>query len=98
MGTVGAGATYPFDTVRRRLQMQSEKPVEEHLYKGTGDCFKKIAAEESGSRIVQGFRCKHRPQCGWCIGARFLRPRQNLPGLVRLDAASGCCEEQFLFV
>eukprot|EP00438_Fugacium_kawagutii_P013522 Skav223258 [mRNA] locus=scaffold1037:141861:142931:- [translate_table: standard] len=28
--TIGAGsATYPFDTVRRRLQMQSEKPVEE---------------------------------------------------------------------
>merc|ERR1712113_503992 len=24
--TIGAGATYPFDTVRRRLQMQSEKP------------------------------------------------------------------------
>merc|ERR1711994_1035978 len=35
--TIGAGATYPFDTVRRRLQMQSEKPPEEHLYKGTGD-------------------------------------------------------------
>merc|ERR1712204_116973 len=44
--TIGAGATYPFDTVRRRLQMQSEKPGEEHLYKGTGDCFRKIAAEE----------------------------------------------------
>merc|ERR1712037_104550 len=44
--TVGAGATYPFDTVRRRLQMQSEKPVEQHLYKGTMDCFKKVAAEE----------------------------------------------------
>merc|ERR1719288_54476 len=34
--TVGAGATYPFDTVRRRLQMQSEKPVEQHIYKGRG--------------------------------------------------------------
>mmetsp|Transcript_43302 Transcript_43302/g.101040 ORF Transcript_43302/g.101040 Transcript_43302/m.101040 type:complete len:308 (-) Transcript_43302:173-1096(-) len=44
--TIGAGATYPFDTVRRRLQMQSEKPPEEHIYKGTADCFKKIAAEE----------------------------------------------------
>merc|ERR1712063_217619 len=32
--TIGAGATYPFDTVRRRLQMQSEKPPEEHIYKG----------------------------------------------------------------
>ena len=44
--TIGAGATYPFDTVRRRLQMQSEKPKEQHLYNGTMDCFKKIAAEE----------------------------------------------------
>merc|ERR1712166_1234550 len=44
--TIGAGATYPFDTVRRRLQMQSEKPVEEHIYKGTKHCFTKIASEE----------------------------------------------------
>merc|ERR1711933_292426 len=54
--TIGAGATYPFDTVRRRLQMQSEKPVEEHLYKGTGDCFKKIAAEEGlANGLYKGF-------------------------------------------
>merc|ERR1712218_599243 len=54
--TIGAGATYPFDTVRRRLQMQSEKPPEEHIYKGTGDCFKKIAAEEGlASGLYKGF-------------------------------------------
>jgi len=54
--TIGAGATYPFDTVRRRLQMQSEKPVEEHLYKGTGDCFKKIASEEGMAKgLYKGF-------------------------------------------
>lgn len=54
--TLGAGATYPFDTVRRRLQMQSEKPVEEHLYKGTLDCFKKIAAEEGLAKgLFKGF-------------------------------------------
>merc|ERR1712060_929013 len=54
--TIGAGATYPFDTVRRRLQMQSEKPVEEHLYKGTMDCFKKIAAEEGlAAGLYKGF-------------------------------------------
>jgi len=54
--TIGAGATYPFDTVRRRLQMQSEKPPEEHLYKGTGDCFKKIAAEEGLAKgLYKGF-------------------------------------------
>jgi solute carrier family 25 (adenine nucleotide translocator) protein 4/5/6/31 len=54
--TVGAGATYPFDTVRRRLQMQSEKPVEEHIYKGTMDCFKRVAAEEGLSKgLYKGF-------------------------------------------
>merc|ERR1711865_549958 len=54
--TIGAGATYPFDTVRRRLQMQSEKPVEEHIYKGTMDCFKRIAAEEGlAAGLYKGF-------------------------------------------
>merc|ERR1712194_908590 len=54
--TIGAGATSPFDTVRRRLQMQSEKPVEEHIYKGTGDCFKRIAAEEGmAAGLYKGF-------------------------------------------
>jgi len=54
--TIGAGATYPFDTIRRRLQMQSEKPVEEHIYKGTMDCFKKIASEEGLAKgLYKGF-------------------------------------------
>ena len=39
-------ASYPFDTVRRRLQMQSEKPQSEWLYKGTVDCFFKIMKDE----------------------------------------------------
>merc|ERR1711941_178018 len=54
--TFGAGATYPFDTVRRRMQMQAEKPPEEHLYKGTGHCFKTIAAEEGlAAGLYKGF-------------------------------------------
>merc|ERR1711903_270262 len=53
--TFGAAATYPFDTVRRRLQMQSEKPVEEHIYKGTIDCFKRIAADEGMTALYKGF-------------------------------------------
>jgi|ERR1712166_168765 len=54
--TIGAGATYPFDTVRRRLQMQSEKPVEEHIYKGTKHCFTKIASEEGLAKgLYKGF-------------------------------------------
>lgn len=52
----GAAISYPFDTVRRRLQMQAEKPVEEHVYKGTMDCLKKIAAEEGvGPGLYKGF-------------------------------------------
>lgn len=39
-------ASYPFDTVRRRLQMQSEKPKSEWQYQGALDCLKKIMKEE----------------------------------------------------
>merc|ERR1711894_337057 len=54
--TLGAGISYPFDTVRRRLQMQAERPVEEYVYKGTMDCLKKIAAEEGiGAGVYKGF-------------------------------------------
>merc|ERR1719408_391785 len=47
-------ASYPFDTIRRRLQMQSEKPVEEWLYKGTMDCFVKIAKDEGMAAFFKG--------------------------------------------
>lgn len=47
-------ASYPFDTVRRRLQMQSEKPKAEWLYSGTMDCFFKILKDEGTSAIFKG--------------------------------------------
>jgi len=47
-------ASYPFDTIRRRLQMQSEKPKEEWLYKGTLDCLRKIMAEEGTAALFKG--------------------------------------------
>jgi len=49
-----AYASYPFDTVRRRLQMQSEKPQEEWVYKGTMNCFSKILAEEGFGALFKG--------------------------------------------
>jgi len=49
-----AYVSYPFDTVRRRLQMQSEKPPEQWSYKGTGDCFRKIVAEEGPTALFKG--------------------------------------------
>ena len=48
-------ASYPFDTVRRRLQMQSEKPESEWLYKGTVDCFFKIMKDEGWSSTAESF-------------------------------------------
>jgi solute carrier family 25 (adenine nucleotide translocator) protein 4/5/6/31 len=53
---LGAGISYPFDTVRRRLQMQAELPREKHIYDGTLDCLKKIAAEEGiAAGVYKGF-------------------------------------------
>merc|ERR1712080_112888 len=52
----GAIISYPFDTVRRRLQMQAELPKEKHVYNGTVDCLKKIAAEEGiAAGVYKGF-------------------------------------------
>jgi len=47
--------SYPFDTVRRRLQMQSEKPPEQWLYKGTADCAIKVVKEEGVGAMFKGF-------------------------------------------
>ncbi|KAJ1637015.1 mitochondrial carrier domain-containing protein, partial [Pavlovales sp. CCMP2436] len=46
--------SYPFDTIRRRLQMQSEKPRDQWLYKGTIDCAYKIAANEGMGAMFKG--------------------------------------------
>ena len=47
-------ASYPFDTIRRRLQMQSEKPKSEWLYSGTVDCLFKIMKEEGTGALFKG--------------------------------------------
>jgi len=47
--------SYPFDTVRRRLQMQSEKPRDQWLYSGTLDCTMKIIKDEGVGAMFKGF-------------------------------------------
>jgi len=47
-------ASYPFDTIRRRLQMQSEKPREQWVYSGTADCFSKVVREEKWTALFKG--------------------------------------------
>jgi len=49
-----AYVSYPFDTVRRRLQMQSEKPKDQWKYKGTLNCFNTIVAEEGATALFKG--------------------------------------------
>lgn len=47
-------ASYPFDTIRRRLQMQSEKPKAEWKYSGTADCLAKIVKDEGMTALFKG--------------------------------------------
>ena len=52
---ISAGyASYPMDTVRRRLQMQSEKPQAEWVYQNTMDCFGKIIKDEGATALFKG--------------------------------------------
>jgi len=68
-GTIGAVSTfigvtaartaimpfnYPFDTIRRRLMLQSEKPMAERTYRGTVDCFKQVMAKEGLKGMYKG--------------------------------------------
>jgi len=51
--TTAAGViSYPFDTVRRRLMMQSGS--KDRMYSGTIDCWKKIASQEGSSAFFKG--------------------------------------------
>jgi solute carrier family 25 (adenine nucleotide translocator) protein 4/5/6/31 len=53
--TVAAGiASYPLDTVRRRLMMTSGKTGADVMYTGTMDCFKKILADEGPRAFFKG--------------------------------------------
>jgi len=45
---------YPFDTVRRRMMLQSEKPLAERVYKGSFDCAAKILKKEGLKGMYKG--------------------------------------------
>jgi solute carrier family 25 (adenine nucleotide translocator) protein 4/5/6/31 len=45
---------YPFDTVRRRMMLQSEKPLAERLYKGSLDCFFQVLKKEGSKGMYKG--------------------------------------------
>nr|KAF6360671.1 solute carrier family 25 member 5 [Myotis myotis] len=53
--TAVAGLTsYPFDTVRRRMMMQSGRKGSDIMYTGTLDCWRKIARDEGGKAFFKG--------------------------------------------
>ena len=49
-----AYASYPFDTVRRRLQADAQRPLGERRYKGNLDCLKKVYRVEGLAALYRG--------------------------------------------
>jgi solute carrier family 25 (adenine nucleotide translocator) protein 4/5/6/31 len=45
---------YPFDTVRRRLMLESEKPAADRIYKSGVDCFFKVLKAEGLAGMYKG--------------------------------------------
>jgi solute carrier family 25 (adenine nucleotide translocator) protein 4/5/6/31 len=52
--TVVMPFNYPFDTVRRRMMLQSEKAQAERLYKGSWDCFNQVFKKEGSRGMYKG--------------------------------------------
>lgn len=52
--TISGIISYPFDTVRRRMMMQSGRKGADIMYKNTIDCWKKIAKNEGSAAFFKG--------------------------------------------
>lgn len=52
--TVAGIISYPFDTVRRRMMMQSGRAKEDRIYKNTMHCWGKIYKTEGGKAFFKG--------------------------------------------
>jgi solute carrier family 25 (mitochondrial adenine nucleotide translocator), member 4/5/6/31 len=52
--TVVMPFNYPFDTVRRRMMLQSEKAKAERMYSGSFDCFTKVLKNEGLAGMYKG--------------------------------------------
>ncbi|XP_032410697.1 ADP/ATP translocase 2-like [Xiphophorus hellerii] len=51
---IAAFVSYPFDTVRRRMMMQSGRKGADIMYTGTLDCWRKIARDEGSKAFFKG--------------------------------------------
>jgi len=52
--TVSGIISYPFDTVRRRMMMQSGRKGGDVMYSSTVDCWRKVAAQEGAGAFFKG--------------------------------------------
>jgi len=82
-------ASYPLDTVRRRLQMQSGKPQEELIYKGTIDCFTKILKDEKWTAFFKGAGANAIRTVGSALVLVFYDSLQNYFGLRKSSMGGG---------
>jgi len=86
---IAAGyASYPFDTVRRRLQMQSEKPKEQWVYRGTADCFSKVVKDEGPRALFKGAGANALRTVGSALVLVFYDQLQGMLG-VNIGAGGG---------
>jgi len=84
---IAAGyASYPFDTVRRRLQMQSEKPKDQWVYNGAVDCLGKIIKNEGTISLFKGAGANALRTVG---SALVLVLYDQLQGLLGINLGSG---------
>jgi len=52
--TVVMPFNYPFDTVRRRVMLESEKPADQRTYKGSLDCARQVWKTEGAKGMYKG--------------------------------------------
>jgi solute carrier family 25 (adenine nucleotide translocator) protein 4/5/6/31 len=52
--TITTPFNYPFDTIRRRMMLDSDKPAEERLYKSAIDCMVKVSKNEGLGGVYKG--------------------------------------------
>jgi solute carrier family 25 (adenine nucleotide translocator) protein 4/5/6/31 len=52
--TITTPFNYPFDTIRRRMMLDSDKPAEERMYKSAIDCMVKVSKNEGLGGVYKG--------------------------------------------
>lgn len=86
--TVSAGiASYPLDTVRRRLMMQSGRA--DIMYTGTIDCFKKILKDEGPKAFFKGSLSNVIRGTGGALVLVFYDKIQSFLGIEAPSSAGG---------